>query len=132
MHLTRRAFLAALPLPLAGGLLAAARRQNGHPDPRPGIDAGGVLTAGDLTGYDADVRAVFDLVRQMPQIADGIRCYCGCADRQGMRSLLSCFGAGGMAKDCEICQGEARLAHRRWREGQTLAQIRRAITARFG
>lgn len=132
MHLTRRAFLAALPLPLAGGLLAAARRQNGHPDPRPGIDASGVLTAADLNGYDADVRAVFDLVRQMPQVADGIRCYCGCADRQGMRSLLSCFGTGGMAKDCEICQGEARLAHRRWREGQTLAQIRRAITARYG
>jgi hypothetical protein len=129
--MSRRAFLAALPLPLAAGITAAALRQDGHPDPRPGIDARDVLGPGDLEGYDAEVRATFEMVRQMPRVADGIRCYCGCADRAGMRSLLSCFGPGGMAKDCEVCQGEARLAHRRWREGQSLAQIRRAITARY-
>lgn len=37
-----------------------------------------------------------------------------------------------MAKHCYGCQGQARLAHRRWQEGQTLEQIRRAIDARYG
>jgi len=37
-----------------------------------------------------------------------------------------------MAMGCAICQGQARLAHRRFKEGQTLDQIRRATDARFG
>jgi len=36
-----------------------------------------------------------------------------------------------MARGCLICQGEGRLAYRRWKEGQSLDQIRRAIDARF-
>jgi hypothetical protein len=42
------------------------------------------------------------------------------------------LGEGGMAMGCAICQGEARIAYRRHEEGQDLAQIRRAIDARFG
>ena len=134
-RLHRRGFLAAgLALAAAavpGARLLAGARQETHPEPRPGIDARGVLRADQLTGYGAGVIAVFDQVREMPHIADGIRCYCGCAGREGMRSLLSCFSDHGMARDCEICQGEARLAHRRWREGQSLPQIRRAIDSRY-
>ena len=132
--LNRRAFLAALGvlagLPVARAL-AAAPKEGEHPEPRPGIDARDVVPAAELERYGQGVRQVFDMVREIPQIADGIHCYCGCAERQHMRSLLSCFSEHGMAKDCEICQGEARLAYRRFKEGQTLAQIRRAIDARY-
>ena len=124
--LTRRAFVAALTAPLL------VVRQDPHPEPRPGIDARDVMTPAQLAGYDAEVIDVFSKIREIPQIADGLRCYCGCASRAGMRSLLTCFVTGGMAADCEICQSEARLAHRRFREGQTLSQIRRAVEARFG
>jgi hypothetical protein len=48
------------------------------------------------------------------------------------RSLLSCYeDAGAMAMMCEICQGQGELVVRRGREGQTLAQIRTAINARY-
>jgi hypothetical protein len=136
IKLSRRAFAAALvaagaaAIPVAR-VLAAARQGGRHPEPRPGIDASSVVPAADLERYGDGVKRVFDQVREMPHIADGIRCYCGCAEREGMRSLLSCFSAGGMAKDCEICQGEARLAHRRFKEGQALSEIRRAIDARY-
>jgi hypothetical protein len=66
----------------------------------------------------------------MPHIADGLACYCGC-ELLGNRSLLTCYSPTGMARGCPICQGEARLAHRRWKEGQSLEQIRRAIDARY-
>jgi hypothetical protein len=102
-----------------------------HPEPRPGIDGSKVLTAADL-GSAPHLVELFDAVREMAPIADGILCYCGCAGIDVYRSLLVCYEAPGMAQHCEICQGQARLAHSRWKEGQTLDQIRRATDARYG
>lgn len=136
-HPTRRAFLAALPFSFAA--LAAGRRPLGaglvmlleHPDPRPGIDGSGVLSARAVEAFGSDVVEIYDMVREIPEIADGIACYCGCAAMPNYRSLLTCYHQGGMAMGCRICQGEAQLAYRRAQEGQTLDQIRRAIDARF-
>lgn len=142
---TRRQFLATLPIVAAAALISVhPGRAEGarttaspvpddgrHPEPRPGIDARNVLTADQLA--DAPhVIELYDHVRQIPHIADGIRCYCGCAELEGYRSLLTCYERGGMSKYCDICQGQGRLAYNRWREGQSLAQIRRATDARFG
>jgi hypothetical protein len=138
---SRRAFLAAVPMALAGWassplhLFASTRPDwdpGNHPEPRPGIDASGVISAEALRadGYGDEVVEVFDMVRQIPQVADGLACYCGCM-LLGNRSLLTCYYEGGMARGCHICQGEGRLAYRRWKEGQTLEQVRRAIDARF-
>jgi hypothetical protein len=74
---------------------------------------------------------VFDQVREIPQVIDVIRCYCGCADKPDHYSLLSCFEGEGMAQHCAVCQGEARLAHRLHRDGWTLAGIRASIDAQF-
>jgi hypothetical protein len=136
MPFSRRDFLAGL-VPFAAALLP--RPGHGltlglsvHPDPRPGITGAKVLTADALAGMDALV-PVFDGIREFAQLADGIGCYCGCAEQAEYRSLLSCYEEGtAMAVHCEICQGEGRLVVRRAREGQTLAQIRRAIDARYG
>lgn len=140
--MTRRRFLALAPLALtpllAGAALRPSRlsapivRYGVHPDPRPGITGEDVLTADQLPGVETRVHEIFDMVREMPHIADGIGCYCGCAVRPGYRSLLTCYHQGGMAAGCDICQGEALLAHRRWKEGQELDRIRRAIDARYG
>ncbi|HEX9894981.1 MAG TPA: PCYCGC motif-containing (lipo)protein [Gemmatimonadales bacterium] len=133
----RRQFLVMIPGALlalggvhspAGGVVAP--RLAPHPDPRPGIDASRVLRAAQLE--HARAAPVFDLVRQIPQVVDGIRCYCGCAETPGNYSLLSCYEAGGMAQQCNICQGQARLAHRLNREGWSLNGIRAAIDAEFG
>ncbi len=137
---SRRQFLAALPA-AAVALAALARPLRAsvipprpgpdHPDPRPGIDASHVLKPEDLQDVP-DVIPIYDGVREIPQIVDGIRCHCGCADLPGYRSLLTCYEEGGMAKFCPICQGQGRLAYRRYQEGQSLDQIRNAIDARFG
>jgi hypothetical protein len=110
---------------------APRRRTKGpHPTPRPGIDASKVLKAEQLT-ENPKAAPVFDMVRRIPEIADGIRCQCGCADDPAFYSLLSCYEADGMAQHCHICQGEARLAFTMHQQGKTLDEIRAAIDDRF-
>ncbi|HEV7993455.1 MAG TPA: PCYCGC motif-containing (lipo)protein [Gemmatimonadaceae bacterium] len=121
------------PSPAWAGVLTRARASgpHTHPTPRPGIDASKVLTKGQLK-ENPDAAPVFDMVRQIPQVVDGVRCNCGCAELPEFYSLLSCFETDGMAQHCMICQGQARLAFRMHGEGKTLDQIRTAIDAKFG
>ena len=141
--ISRRYFVASVPV-LVVAAAAAMRRgvacaaQSGpallsdHPTPRPGITAAKVLTRRQLTGEHADAAPVFDMVRQIPQIVDGIRCRCGCAELEGNYSLLSCYEGQGMAGHCQVCQGEGRLAYRLHKQGKSLDEIRAAIDAKFG
>lgn len=145
---TRRRFLATLPaLLLAMGSVAPAgddhrghgrgtdgiapRRGRVHPEPRAGIDGSHVLRRAQLGAHAAAI-PVFDMVRRMPAIADGIGCQCGCAEDPAYRSLLTCYEGEGMAKRCAVCQAQARLAWRLHREGRTLDEIRAAIDEEFG
>jgi hypothetical protein len=136
--LDRRRFLAgvlALLLPAGAGAAPRCPRARRappppHPAPRPNVDASRVLTRAQL-GDHAEAAEVFDLVRRIPRVADGIRCTCGCAELPGYRSLLSCFEGDGMARHCEVCQGQARLAHDLHAAGRPLAVIRLAIDRRF-
>lgn len=136
MLLSRRSFLlgALAQGTLAPLLLQAFRRAPapGHPTPRPGITGAKVLTAAGLGSAGAHLVPLFDGVRAIPAIADGIRCHCGCAELPGMYSLLSCYEGDAMARICPICQGEGRVAVRLHKEGKTLAEIREAIDAQFG
>lgn len=140
LHLSRRAFVAfigGVPVARSGRSGAAAeehcchltQHSGPHPDPRPDVDASNVLASGMVPPY---VVELYDGIRKIPQIADGIRCQCGCPDIQGFRSLLTCFEQNGMAIACEICQTEARLVIRLHAAGRTLDQIREAVDARFG
>ena len=108
-----------------------AVRRGPHPDPRPGITGERVLTAEQLGG-DTELIELFDKVRGIPEIVDGIRCQCGCSDPPTFYSLLSCYEGEGRAKFCPICQGQGRLAHRMHTAGKTLDEIRAGIDARFG
>ena len=136
---TRRHFVAvslgalASSFPFAGRLFARYRRWPpiDHPTPRSGITAAKVLTAEQLAD-SPQVIPVFDSVRAIPEIVDGIRCKCGCAELEGYYSLLSCYEGDGMARHCPICQGEGRMAARLHKEGKTLNEIREAIDARWG
>jgi hypothetical protein len=133
--LTRRSFvpaLAAATLALVipqRKLFAAAPAS--HPTPRPGITGHDVLTRKELAKTPEFI-PLFDGIREIPQIADGIGCNCGCTDAPERRSLLSCYEAEGMARECIVCQGQARLAIKLQKEGKTLDEIRAAIDARFG
>ena len=135
---TRRQFVAALPALVVAASTGArcdaawSTPLSNHPTPRPGITAAKVLTRKQLGDEHADAAPVFDMVREIPHIVDGIRCRCGCADLAGNYSLLSCYEGDGMAGHCEVCQGEARLAHRLFKQGKSLTEIRAAIDAKFG
>jgi len=138
-YISRRSFLGR-----AGGALAAlipgrflvrrctfGRVSGPHPKPRPGITAAKVLTKEQLADTP-DVIPVFDQVREIPEIVDGIRCQCGCSEIEGNYSLLSCYEGDAMARHCQVCQGQGRLAHRLNKDGKTLDEIRAAIDARYG
>jgi len=134
-RLTRRQFFVtastAIGAVLAFGRSAGARSIPAHPVPRPGITASKVLTKEQLAGTPKFI-SLFDSVRKIPQVIDGIHCNCGCTDPPKFYSLLSCYEDKGMARDCYICQGQARLAVRLHKEGKSLDQIRAAIDAKFG
>lgn len=135
MH--RRSFLRAFPASAAALVLlpreaVPARRRLPHPEPRPGVDGSGVVAEATLRseGVPEATIELYNGIREVPEIADGLACYCGCM-LMGNRSLLTCYGEKGMARGCNVCQGEARLAIGRAAEGQDLDQIRRAIDARY-
>lgn len=98
-----------------------------HPDPRPDVDGSAVLAADRVMPHLAEL---FDSIRRIPHIADGIACRCGCGAIEGMRSLLSCYEGVGMAQFCMICEGDGRLVVRLSDEGRTLDEIRAAIDGR--
>lgn len=101
-----------------------------HPEPRPGIDASRVLPPEDLADAP-DLISLYDGIRAIPGIADGVRCQCGCANLEGFRSLLVCFEGNGMATMCQICQTQGRMVVRLAERGRSLDQIRAAVDARF-
>jgi len=128
LHLLLGGLAAAAGLPrraLARGAFAGP-----HPEPRPGITAARVLKAEQVE--DPKIRVIFDKVREIPQVVDGIRCNCGCADLEGFYSLLSCYEDKGMAQHCLVCQGQATLVHELHKKGWSLNGIRTAIDAKFG
>lgn len=136
LFLTRRRFLAALGGGFAAFALTSRRAlalgqltpDEEHPEPRPGIDASRVLPADQVPPRLVEL---YDQVREIPHVVDGIRCHCGCADRDAFYSLLSCYEEGGMAQRCGVCQGEGELVYRLHSEGRTLDEIRAAIDRRF-
>ena len=130
---TRRRFLKRL-IPAAVLIAVAPRGLEGrgmfaHPEPRPDVDGSGVLHAADVLPH---VSELFEGIRRIPHVADGIGCHCGCGAMPGMRSLLSCYEGIGMAQFCVICEGEGRIAVRMHGDGHALDEIRDAIDRRFG
>ena len=155
--ISRRFFLGALPAAAAslvvvpGRVLARDRQGSAicthhhphfigrgllnHPEPREGITAERVIPAAEIReqGFPDDIVALWAGIAEIPAIADGIACYCGCMlPPMNKRSLLSCYEVDGMARGCEICQGTARLVIGRVKEGQALDRIRAAVDARYG
>lgn len=137
---TRRQFvtaaLVALAVPARAASALARRAGVGppdppHPTPRPGVTAARVATAAMLADAPKLI-PLFDAVRAIPQVVDGIRCNCGCATLPDVYSLLSCYEGDAMARHCAICQGQARLAVRLHAAGRSLADIRVAVDAKFG
>ncbi|GAB1344125.1 PCYCGC motif-containing (lipo)protein [Gemmatimonas sp.] len=130
--LVRLAGLFLLTVPRVARGLDAHHAPPTHPTPRKGITGSKVATPAMLS-RSPHLVPLFDEVRATPQIVDGIRCHCGCADLDGHYSLLTCYeGEDAMAKICPICQGMGRVAVRMHKAGRSLDEIRVAVDAQFG
>ncbi len=103
-----------------------------HPDPRPDAQeaAAGVMPPSFFASLPR-VRQAYQIAREIPDVLDGLYCYCECKEHLGHRSLLICYhsqhGAG-----CDVCIGEAEQAYELVRQGRSLAEVRSAIDLAFG
>jgi len=129
---------AKLPWLVAGGAIVAivaillATRAGGaghHPTPRPGVTGARVLPA-SMFGEDERLVRAYTAARAMPEVFDGLYCYCHCKEDMGHVSLLTCYESE-HAASCDICLTEATMAAQLKAQGATLDDIRRAIDARF-
>jgi len=100
-----------------------------HPAPRTGVTGAKVLPA-SMFGEDERLVRAYTAARTMPEVFDGLYCYCHCKEDMGHVSLLTCFESE-HAASCDICLGEAAMAAQMHGQGAGLEEIRRAIDARF-
>lgn len=113
-------------------LMFSGPAQPRHPEPRPNPQdlAIAVMPASFFQGSPRPTRA-YQMAREIPGTLDGLYCYCECREHLGHRSLLICFnsqhGAG-----CDVCMGEAELAHQMTQQGRSLVDIRAAVDLAYG
>lgn len=118
---------------VGGGVLALSMYGNygpgSHPDPRPDPVSASVVAPEQFS--DEYIRGVYAAAAEIPEVLDGLFCYCRCRRHLGHRSLLTCFGNNHGA-ECPVCLRSAALAHRMHDEGADMEAIRAAIDDLFG
>ncbi|HEX6558842.1 MAG TPA: CYCXC family (seleno)protein [Longimicrobiales bacterium] len=117
-------------LMVIGYRLMGASRTGEHPQPRAGVSAAKVMPASEWAAQP-DVARIYAMAREIPEVLDGIYCYCNCSKHSHHYSLLTCYESDHAAM-CDICLGEAALAYKLARQGKTLQEIRLAIDAQYG
>ena len=130
-ELTRRSFLGTVAAAAGTSLFPVriAGAASKHPTPRPGITGEFVLSRKELQ-RTPELIPLFDSIRRIPRIADGIKCSCGCSNMSiEFYSLLSCYEKNGMAVNCGTCQKLGRLVVKMHKQSKSLDQIRAAVDA---
>jgi hypothetical protein len=117
------------PDPTRGGG-AGERHATAHPAPRPGITNAKVLPVSFVPRTPGSVEA-YAAAREAAATLDGVYCHCDCSKHAGHRSLLTCF-EGDHGAYCDVCMGEAMVAHGMAQQGRSLEEIRTAIDRQFG
>jgi hypothetical protein len=74
---------------------------------------------------------VYRQVAEIPQVIDGLYCYCDCRYHADHYSLFDCFRDDHGAA-CDICLVQAELAYRMTQEGRTLQEIRATTDRLYG
>ena len=126
------AFIWALLAVLVGAIAwrgLTERPGSGHPEPRAEITGQFVVSA-ERYADNTYVQETYKFARSIPNVLDGLHCYCECATNFGHRSLLTCFESDHGA-DCGICLQEANIAYQMTQRGATLDQIRAQIDAQI-
>ncbi len=76
-------------------------------------------------------REAYQIAAASPHVLDGLYCYCHCSQHAGHYSLLDCF-ASDHAAGCDVCMGEAEIAHEMTRQGASLGDIRAEVDRTYG
>jgi hypothetical protein len=119
------------PNPSAGDAVAGeGGHATTHPAPRPGITPVKVLPVSFVPRTPGAAEA-YAAARDAAATLDGVYCHCDCSKHAGHRSLLTCFESEHGAY-CDICMGEAMVAHGMAQQGRPLEEIRTAIDRQFG
>lgn len=118
---------------LAIGVVVVTGRGRGprshHPQPRPDVTAAEVVPAARYASYPR-IAEVYGLASRIPEVLDGLYCYCQCSEHAGHYSLLDCFKSDHGA-NCDVCLSQAALAYRMTEDGEGLDGIRKATDRLF-
>lgn len=114
--------------------IGAVGRQNAphalHPKPRPRAEQPRVVPAARYASYPR-VAEAYTMAASVPDVLDGLYCYCDCSQHEGHYSLLECFTSDHAAQ-CDVCMSEATIAYQLRRQGKDLAAIRAEVDRTFG
>lgn len=110
-----------------------------HPTPRADANASEVLPADSMADLNqrfaqvledyvspGDITRAYEVARQIPEVLDGLHCWCECGQHHGHRSLLTCFESEHGAA-CWICVREAIIAAELHKQGKSIEEIRATI-----
>jgi Protein of unknown function with PCYCGC motif len=100
-----------------------------HPTPRVNATQLAVMPAARYSQTPRTAQ-VYQMASEVPQVLDGMFCYCFCARTLGHYSLLDCFRED-HAADCDVCQNEAVMAYEMTQRGESIDAIRRAIDQQY-
>lgn len=111
-------------------LRAPAAHAAEHPEPR--ATAGALqLQPPERYASDPAIAEVYAVVAQIPEVIDGLYCYCHCSEHSDHYSLLSCFEDDHGAR-CDVCLNQARTAYLMIQQGASLEQIRQVVDQQYG
>lgn len=80
--------------------------------------------------FTGAVRDAYQIAKEIPDVLDGLHCYCECKKNFGHKSLLTCY-VDEHAKRCDLCLNEAYMASELHRQGMDALSIRKAVDKRF-
>lgn len=100
-----------------------------HPTPRVNATELAVMPAARYASSPR-VAQTYTMAAQIPQMLDGVFCYCMCAQTFGHYSLLDCFRED-HAADCDVCLNEAMIAYQMTQDGASLDDIRQAVDQQY-
>lgn len=115
---------------LGVGLYAEWTDIGPHPQPRADAHAAQVVPAERYASYNRAEDA-YTKAAAIPEVLDGLYCYCLCSQHSGHYSLLDCF-LGDHGAACDICMNEAALAYSMVQQGASLEEIRGEIDQLYG
>ncbi len=72
----------------------------------------------------------YKVAQEMPEVLDGLFCYCYCQEGLGHKSLLTCF-TDDHGANCDICINEAIRAGELHKSGYKISDIKTVIDKEF-